>query len=55
MNNMNWIEKLELLKETLGAETTLKEVCRTIGTIEADEILEYIIRLYNLDVDEIEE
>lgn len=55
MNNMDWIEKLELLKETLGAEATLEEVCRAIGAIEADEILGYIIRVYDLNMDETEE
>lgn len=55
MNNMNWIGKLELLKETLGAETTLEEMCRAIGAIGADEILGYIIRVYDLDMDETEE
>lgn len=54
MNNTSWIEKLELLKGALGAEATLEEMCRAIGAMEAEETLEYIIRLYDLDMDEIE-
>lgn len=52
---MNWIEKLELLKETLGAEATLEEMCRAIGIREADKILEFIIRVYDLNMNEAEE
>lgn len=49
---MNWIEKLELLKEVLGAEATLEEICRAIGILEAEDILDYIMRLHDLDIKE---
>ena len=49
---MNWIDKMDLLKETIGAENAFEEICRAIGSIEAEEALDYIINLYDLNENE---
>lgn len=55
MNMNNWIEKLECLTEVLGAETVAEEICRAIGSVEADKTLSYIIRMWGIDEEEDEE
>lgn len=52
----SWIDKLEYLTEVLGAETVLEGMCRAIGSIEADEILTYIMTVWDIgEEDEDEE
>lgn len=49
---MDWIDKMDLLKETIGAENAFEEICRAIGSIKAEEALDYIINLYDLNENE---
>lgn len=51
----SWIDKLEYLKEVLGSETVLEEMCRAIGSIEADETLTYIMTVWGIGEDEDED
>ena len=52
VKKMNWIDKMDLLKEAIGAENAFEEICRAIGSIEAEEALDYIINLYDLNENE---
>ena len=52
VKKMNWIDKMDLLKETIGAENAFEEICRAIGSIKAEEVLDYIINLYDLNENE---
>ena len=49
---MDWIDKMDLLKEAIGAENAFEEICRAIGSIKAEETLDYIINLYDLNENE---
>ena len=49
---MDWIDKMDLLKETIGVENAFEEICRAIGSIKAEETLDYIINLYDLNENE---
>lgn len=41
-------EKLEYVLEILGSETLLLNIAKSIGDYELDEILDYIIRCFDL-------
>lgn len=51
----NWIDKLEYLSEVLGAEEVLEEMCRAIGSVEADEVLSYIMNVWGIGEEDEEE
>lgn len=44
MTECEWFDKLVVVMETLGAE-----ICRAIGSIEAESALDYIIRVWGMD------
>ena len=44
--------KLEVLKGVLGSEKLCSEICRAIGSYEAEEVLSYIMRVWDVDDDE---
>ena len=49
MIESGWFDKLVVVMETLGAEEAAAEICRAIGSIEAENALDYIIRMWGLD------
>ena len=49
MIESGWIDKLDVVMETLGAEEAAAEICRAIGSIEAENALDYIIRMWGMD------
>ena len=49
---MEWFDKLGVLKDVLGAEKLCSEICRAIGSYEAEKVLSYIMRMWDVDEDE---
>lgn len=49
---MEWFDKLEVLKEVLGSEELCSEICRAIGSYEAEKALSYIMRVWDVDDDD---
>ena len=52
---MEWFDKLEVLKDVLGADKLCSEICRAIGSYEAEKVLSYIMRMWDVDDDELED
>ena len=50
---MEWFDKLGVLKDVLGAEKLCSEICRAIGSYEAEKVLSYIMRMWDVDDDEL--
>lgn len=48
---MEWFDKLEVLKDVLGSEKLCSEICRAIGSYEAEEVLSYIMRMWDINED----
>ena len=46
---MEWFDKLEVLKGVLGSEELCSEICRAIGSYEAEKVLSYIMRMWDVD------
>lgn len=49
---MEWFDKLEILKDVLGADNLCEEICRAIGSYEAEKVLSYIMRMWDVDENE---
>lgn len=49
---MEWFDKLEILKSALGSEKLCSEICRAIGSYEAEKVLSYIMRMWDIDENE---
>ena len=52
---MEWFDKLEVLKDVLGADKLCEEICRGIGSYEAEKVLSYIMRMWDVDDDELDD
>ena len=52
---MEWFDKLEVLKDVLGSEKLCSEICRAIGSYEAEKVLSYIMRMWDVDDDELDD
>ena len=49
---MEWFDKLEILKGVLGSEKLCPEICRAMGSYEAEKVLSYIMRMWAVADDE---
>lgn len=52
---MEWFDKLEVLKDVLGYEELCSEICRAMGSYEAENVLSYIMRVWDVDDDELDD
>ena len=46
---MEWFEMLEILESALGSEQVSREICKMLGTYEAEDLLSTMMLMWDID------